>query len=177
MAESLADTLMALLNVSPLWRVRRNHGLEHATLHILGRRFPHTGFGGFSDLRGFWIVGDVSADDLQSAVDEALQRLCNGEENLALHPNCGTNFAAAGLLAGFAAFLGMMGSGRRFRDKLERLPLVVTLATLALIIAQPLGMLLQQRVTTSGRPESLEVVNIASSRFGRAWLHRVITEG
>ncbi|MGW8250301.1 MAG: hypothetical protein ACWGO1_06635, partial [Anaerolineales bacterium] len=62
-------------------------------------------------------------------------------------------------------------------DRVERLPLAATLATLTLIASQPLGMLLQERVTTSGELESLEVVKITPSRRGRMRAHRVLTEG
>lgn len=141
-------------------RVRRNHGLEHATLHVLSKRHPGLSMAGHSDFAGFWLVGNLELEEVQSAVDEALQRLNAGENQLAVHPNCGTNFATAGVMAGGAAFLAMSGAGKRFQDKLERLPLAMTLATLALVLAQPLGLTVQQQITTSGRPEGLHVTRI-----------------
>jgi hypothetical protein len=138
---------------------------------------PRRPLAGHSDLSGFWIIGDLSADEVQVAVREALGRLRNGERDLAVHPNCGTNFATSGLLAGGAAALSMLGGGRRWRDKLDRIPLAITLATLALIIAQPLGLLLQEKVTTSGDPENLEVVEIISQDRGRIKAHRIVTQG
>ena len=71
----------------------------------------------------------------------------------------------------------MWGVGPRKRDKLERLPLVATLATLALIAGQPLGMLLQRYITTSGEPGELEVVEVVPAQRGRMKAHRVITRG
>jgi hypothetical protein len=177
MADSLSDVFLSLLNVSPVSRIRRNHGLEHATLHVLADCQPRRPLAGHSDLSGFWIIGDLSADEVQVAVREALGRLRNGERDLAVHPNCGTNFATSGLLAGGAAALSMLGGGRRWRDKLDRIPLAITLATLALIIAQPLGLLLQEKVTTSGDPENLEVVEIISQDRGRIKAHRIVTQG
>ncbi|MBN1145843.1 MAG: hypothetical protein JXA78_01205 [Anaerolineales bacterium] len=177
MADSFSDLFLSLLNVAPLSRIRRNHGLEHATLHVLADGKPRRPLAGHSDLSGFWIIGEVSAEELQAAAGEALRRLQNGEHELAVHPNCGTNIAASGLLAGVAAALGMFGAGRSLRDKLERLPLAVGMATLALILAQPLGLLLQERVTTSGAPLSLEIVEISSNERGRFKAHRVITQG
>ena len=177
MVDSLSDMLLSLLNVDPLSRVRRNHGLEHATLHVLAKNQPRRNLAGHSDLRGFWIVGDVSIEDLQASVREALQRLQDGEHELGVHPNCGTNIAAAGVMAGGAAALGMIGSGQRLRDKLERIPLAITLATLALILAQPLGLLFQERITTSGAPGSLRVVEIIPKERGRFKAHRIVTEG
>lgn len=158
-------------------RIRRNHGLEHATLHVLSERHPGVPMVGHSDFAGFWIIGNLELDDVQFAVDEALRRLNAGEERLAIHPNCGTNFATAGVLAGGAAFLAMTGAGRRFQDKLERLPLAMTMATLALVAAQPLGLTVQQQLTTSGRPEGLRITAITPSRNGRVRSFRISTAG
>jgi hypothetical protein len=122
-------------------------------------------------------MGDVDTDDVRSAVNEALQRMRNGEPDLAVHPNCGTNFVTAGTFAGVAASLAMLGSGRGLRDRLERIPLAASLATLALMLAQPMGLLIQERITTSGIPEALEVIDIIPSRRGRIQAHRVVTKG
>jgi hypothetical protein len=163
--------------ISPFSRLQRNHGLEHATLHMLAESHPHLSLAGHSDLGGFWILGNVETEDLRSAVNEALMRMQNGEHDLAIHPNCGTNFVATGALAGIAAWTGMLGAGQSTRDKLDRLPIVIGLATVALLAGQPLGLLLQARVTTSGRPGALEVVDVQPSPHGRVRAHRVITRG
>lgn len=173
----LIEPLNDVLELSPLSRLRRNHGLEHATLHILSQRCPGRPLAGYSDLRGFWIVGDVTTDDLSVAVSEALRRLNTGESQLAIHPFCGTNFVTAGVLAGGAAALAMFGAGKRFRDKLDRIPLAMSLATLALIFAQPLGIALQKEITTSGIPGALSVVRIIPQPRGRITAHRVLTQG
>jgi len=177
MTEPIAYTRRSVLDYPVFSRIRRNHGLEHATLHVLSKSNPGTRMAGHSDMNGFWILGDVSLEDVRSAVQEALLRLRNGEKSLAVHPNCGTNFATAGISAGVAASLAMFGAGSRLRNKLERVPLAITLATLALIIAQPLGMKVQQQVTTSGDPEGLEVVEIRKTTRGRVQAYRVVTEG
>ena len=174
---SFIEPLSDFLELSPISRLRRNHGLEHATMHILSERSPGRPLAGYSDLRGFWIVGDVETDDLNKAVSEALLRLNTGESQLAVHPFCGTNLVTAGVLAGGAAALAMFGAGRRIQDKLERLPLAMSLATLALIIAQPLGMTLQKQVTTSGIPGALRVVNIIPQAHRHIKTHRILTEG
>ena len=76
-------------------RIRRNHALEHATLSILGRKTAQLSAAGYSDTSGFFIIGNVSTDQLREATTEALHRLQAGEAHLAIHPFCGTNFAAA----------------------------------------------------------------------------------
>ena len=158
-------------------RVRRNHGLEHATLHVLAERFPSRPFGGHSDFRGFWIVGEIDTQDLADAVDEALQRLNAGEHHLAIHPDCGTNFVTSGAMAAGGALIGMLGVGKSKTDKLERLPLSITLATLALVAAQPLGLKLQGALTTDGHPRGLRVVEIMQRPRGGIMAHRVGTHG
>lgn len=173
----MPNLLENLLNHSHISRIRRNHGLEHATIHILAENHPGVSLAGHSDSRGFWLMGEVSTEAVRQAVTQALARLRAGEHNLAVHPNCGTNFVTAGSAAGLAAAAAMFGAGRRWRERVERLPLAMSLATLALIAAQPLGLVIQKRVTTSGQPGDLQVVDIIPARNGPLRAHRVITRG
>jgi hypothetical protein len=175
MTESERTLVKETRDIPIVSRVRRNHGLEHATLHILSQRYPKRSLAGHSDTGGFWIIGDVSIEDVYEAVEEALSRLRNGEKHLAVHSNCGTNFVTSGVLAGLAAVMAMFGVGSRMRDKLERLPLAMFVATIALIFSQPLGFFMQERVTTSAEPGSLQVVEIVATRKGRMKAHRVTT--
>ncbi len=177
MVKSPGFSLSDVLEIPFISRIRRNHGLEHATLHTLATRLPNATLAGHSDTGGFWIIGEVSTEVLRSAVQEAIDRLRSGEDGLAVHPNCGTNFVTAGVLAGMAGAMAMMGSGKHIRDKLGRLPFAAMLATTALIIAQPLGLLLQARVTTSGIPGSLEVTDITQRKQRHLTIHRIHTRG
>jgi hypothetical protein len=177
MKPSLPVYFSNILELPVISHIRRNHALEHATLHILSSHLPHTALMGHSDAGGFWIAGEVPTEILHASVQEAMAHLRAGEHNLALHPNCGTNFVTAGTLAGLAGALAMMGSGRRLQAKLARLPFAVTLATLALIASQPLGMLLQAHVTTKGDLGSLEITSITHNIQGRLSVHRVQTRG
>ena len=122
-------------------------------------------------------MGDVSTQSVADAVGLALERMRAGESDLAIHPNCGTNFVTAGAAAGLAAWLVMLPGGKSLRQKLERLPMVISLATLAIIAAQPLGLILQARVTTSGQPGDLAVTQIIAGQQGRLLAHRVMTQG
>lgn len=168
--------MSALFDFPLLSRLRRNHGLEHATLTVLAQRFPSRRLAGISFPGGFYILGEVPTADLREAVSVALTRLHNGERRLAVHPNCGTNYAVSGLAAGTLAWLGMSGARSR-RERLERLPLVVTLVTLAFVLTQPLGPLVQQHITTDGDPQGLTLVDVAPVSLGRLTLHRVTTQG
>jgi len=177
MTNTDVSTHQSILDSGLLSRTRRNHGLEHATLHVLSKQFPGRTVAGHSDPRGFWVLGNFSLEEMQTAVDEALSRLQNGEKNLAVHPNCGTNFVVSGILAGLAASAAMLGVGNSKREKLERLPFAAMFATIALIFSQPLAMRFQEKVTTSGKPGALRVVSITTTSRGKMIAHRIITEG
>ena len=134
---------MSLFKLPSISRVRRNHGLEHATINVLIQRNPYLSLVGRSDGGGFHIVGHVETEDLDSAVREAYSRLQAGESELALHPRCGTMLATTGVFSGVAAFL-VMGVGRsRSRFRWAHLPEALIAATVAALLAQPLGIFLQ----------------------------------
>jgi len=157
----MADRLHSLRNLPALSRIRRNHGLEHATIHILSQQFPNRRFIGRSNTQGFFLYGDVPAGVLETAVQEALRRLHQGERQLAIHPNCGTNLVTSAMLAGAASFFTLIGSEREhWRRRVERLPLAIAATLFALIVSQPVGRSVQQHITTQGDPEQLEVVSI-----------------
>jgi hypothetical protein len=93
----MADQLQTLRNVPALSRIRRNHALEHATIHILSQQFPNQ------------LIG---------------------------------------------------GENENWRRRAERLPLAIAASLFALIISQPIGLSVQQHITTQGDPEQLEVISI-----------------
>jgi len=166
-----------ILEIPVVSRIRRNHGLEHATIHLLSKAKPGRPLAGHSDMGGFWLLGEVNTEELTEVVQQALARLQAGERDLAVHPNCGTNFATSGVFAGLGAFVAFAGAGRKFRDKLERLPLAMMFATIALILTQPLGPRLQREVTTSGDPGELHILRVTRTLVNGRTAHRVETAG
>ena len=170
------ESTITILDIPVLSRIRRNHGLEHATINILSQRFPYRRLAGYSFPGGFFILGDIPTADLREAVIQALVRMNNGERTLAIHDHCGTNYVASGFVAGLLAWLGMAGAKSK-RDKVERLPLVIALATFGFIASQSLGPVLQQRVTTSGDPQGMSILDVFPIKFGQFSLHRVGTQG
>ena len=130
---------MSLFKLPVISRIRRNHGLEHATINVLVQRNPYLSLVGRSDWKGFVIVGEVETEDVESAAREAFSRLQAGESQLALHPRCGTMLATTGVLSGMAAFF-TIGIGRsRSRFRWANLPEALIAATFAALVAQPLG--------------------------------------
>jgi hypothetical protein len=152
-------------------RVRRNHGLEHATIHLLNRQ--HYRLSGRSSEAGFVILGDVPTSKLEAAVHEALHRMRNGEHYLAVHPNCGTNLLTTGFLTTAIGALGFAGSSRaRVKD---RFSFIMMLMMGAVIFSQPLGMSLQRYFTTEGDPGDLELVSIHRSQMKLPFSKKPVT--
>ncbi|MCX8026063.1 MAG: DUF6391 domain-containing protein, partial [Thermanaerothrix sp.] len=83
-----------------------------------------------------------------------------GERDLAIHPHCGTNYASMGMAAGLVAWLGMVGVKGSWRERLERLPLVMLLVTLVLILTAPLGPWLQRTLTTEADVGDLQIEQV-----------------
>ncbi|HKJ26744.1 MAG TPA: DUF6391 domain-containing protein [Anaerolineales bacterium] len=165
-----------ILEIPAISRIRRNHGLEHATIHVLTEKKKPLSVAGHSDAGGFWILGELGTEELLEAAQEALARLNNGEHDLAVHPNCGTNFATYGIFAGLGSFLALSGA-KKFKDRLDRLPLAALLATVALILSQPVAYRLQREVTTSGRMFDLSITRITRTFIGNRTAHRIETKG
>lgn len=164
-------------NISALSRLRRNHALEHATIHILSHRFPDRRFIGRSNARGFLLYGDIPAEALEAAVLEALRRLRRGERHLAIHPNCGTNLVTSAILSGAASFFTLMSSGHEnWRRRVDRLPLAIAATLLALIVSQPIGRSIQQHITTQGDLEHLEVISIERVQSNSYLVYRIYTK-
>ncbi len=154
-------------------KIRRNHAAEHATIHILSSRIPNLHLAGRADTQGFWLYGDVPTEAVRSAAHEAVARLQAGEAYLAVHPRCGTNLAVAGLLAGLSSLVATAG---RPQSVLSRLPRILLATTLAVLAAQPLGPVVQERVTTSPNLVGVRVKDVIRQSVGRVTVHRVLLE-
>ena len=160
-----------LLDLPLILETRRNHALEHATLHMLARAHPGP-LAGHSNPTGFFLLGDVTTDALRAAADEARTRLNAGESGLAVHPGCGTNLATTLGLAATFAWIPLRGR-KSTLGRLALIPLALLLAALGYALARPLGPRLQEHVTTEADLGDLQIVDI---RFIRQGVHRIITK-
>src|SRR5450432_4134839 len=98
LVERFANFAQPVLDLPLIRRTRRNHGLEHATIHILSQRVSNLKMAGRSTDSGFVLLGDAPTEQVEAAVREALRRMSAGEHGLAVHPNCGTNLVTTGLM-------------------------------------------------------------------------------
>ena len=167
---------MGVFDKYPIINVRRNHGFEHATIHVLSERIPQLSMVGRSDLGGFTLYGAVDTEDVQQSAQEALRRLQSGQAELAVHPRCGTIIATTGMMTGLSAFLAVSAVGNpRRRFRWATIPEAILASTLAALISQPIGMLIQERFTVSGKPGNLSITNIVRLPNRRMTVHRIST--
>jgi hypothetical protein len=143
--------------------VRRNHALEHATVSLLlSKMGPDLRLVGRATGDGFFIYGSVPEDLLGKCAQEGLARLKRGEAFWAVTPLCGTNIATAGLLASLSTMAVLGNGGRR-----ERLGNAIVASTAAVMVAQPLGRMIQRYITTSPDLSDTEIVSVESRGNGR----------
>jgi hypothetical protein len=156
--------------LSAIDHIRQNHSVEHATIHLLSRRYPDLRFVGRSFPGGFMLIGDVGTEEVAETVMEALDRLQDGEAELAVHPNCGSNTVVGGVLAGTATWIATRG---RRRSAWDTIPSALLAATAALLVAQSLGPVFQERITTTPHVEGVRFRQVVSGRLGNSMTHRV----
>lgn len=159
------------MNLSIVTQVRQNHALEHATIHLLSNKQPGLRLMGRSDLKGFWLYGEVDTCAVADAAVEALERLNRNEYWLATHPRCGTNLATTALLTGTAAYLAAI---LPTRSRFTRLARVASAVSVALLAMRPLGMAAQRHVTTSADVSGVRVRAVLRRTAGQLVVHRVL---
>lgn len=154
-------------------RVRRNHGLEHATIHVLSEKYKNFSAQGNSDHRGFHlnIYGSIPEEDIFKAVEEAYQRMIAGEKELAVHPNCGTVLLTTAAMATLAAQATFVLEQKRQRRPgmdlsvlINGLPTAVLAVVFALIVSKPVGIYLQATYTTEGNLGDMQLSSIRKVR-------------
>lgn len=150
-------------------RVRRNHALEHATIHMLSEKHTQFSAQGNSDHRGFNlnVYGRIHEEEVAAAVYEAHRRLKAGQRHLAVHPNCGTVLLTTATMATLAA-QAVFGvelkrqhrSAMTLPTLLNALPSAVLAVVVALIVSRPIGIQLQEQYTVDGNIGDLQIVSV-----------------
>ncbi len=170
------DTLLSAPKFS-LSNLQRNHALEHASIHVLSKRFPHRRFIGRSDFKGFYLITNLPLDETSEGIQSALSRLQAGETHLAVHPNCGTNLLTGAFLAALSSSLVFNAprNRKRWTDMLDLFPLALIATMFSLVLAQPIGSRLQKSLTTRTDLPNSSILSITGKPSGRYHLYRVLT--
>jgi hypothetical protein len=173
--ETTSPVLNTVLEAPLIRRTRRNHALEHATIHMLSYHAKKLSLVGRSDSRGIVLIGNVPTELVRQCAEEGLQRLRNGEHELAIHPNCGTNMVATAAIGAGATMAALLGSQPGRRGRRQRLPLIVAGILAAIAVGRPLGLMLQAHVTTLADPGDLHILEIRCTRIAGLMVHRIET--
>src|SRR5215469_6786712 len=135
--------------------VKQNHALEHATIVLLSRKFPEVRLSGISFAAGFFVFGDVPTAAILPTAQEALNLLRTTQPELAIHERCGTNLAVAGMLTGLSAM-----AVAKMRRPYSTVNNVILASTAALVLARPLGLMVQRYVTTQTPNSSMRIIKV-----------------
>ena len=155
------------INIAPvqvLSHIRKNHAMEHATIHVLTKSKPGVSFAGYSFVKGFWIYGKTELQDIQRAAEIAHARLKNGEKSLAVHPNCGTNIAMTGLCTALTSMLALKME-RDDESDFSRFSALTSAGLVGALLGRPLGPYMQKHITTDANVSNLTIVSISCSTF------------
>ncbi len=159
------------MSLSVISKVRRNHGLEHATISGLLEMGIPPPLAGISFPAGFLVFGKASTEQIEWASQGALSQLQAGRADLAVSRYCGTNLVVGALAAALVSAFIVRRSKHRFR----RVPAAAAGILGANLLARPLGALVQRYVTTSGKAEGASVVSVRKLKVGPLAFHFVRT--
>ena len=135
--------------------IRKNHGLEHATVSLLLERGALTPIGGYSVPGGFIVWSKAAPEILIETAHDALELLEEGHSDLALSAHCGTNAVVAVALGGITAYLA--GRGRGIAPIIRGTVLGLLVAK---TLSQPIGKLIQRNVTVKSDPAGMEIRSV-----------------
>lgn len=161
-----------ILDLPLILETRRNHALEHATIHMLSHKYPAKRMAGHSNPTGFFLLGDLTTEDIWDSAKEAHTRLNSGESELAVHPGCGTNLATTAFLSAAFAWLPLRGT-KSTLWRILLIPFALLFAFIGFNLSRPLGPWLQKYVTTEAKLGNMQIVDIVPVAKG---VHRVITK-
>jgi len=154
-----------------LMRIRRNHALEHATVHMLMRSSPSLRLVGRSDWDGFTLYGDVETRQVLGAVVEGLAQLNEGHSWLALHPHCGTNLAVTTLLmVSSVALVSLLPT----RSRWARGAAALAAMLLARQASPALSAVVQRSITTASDVGGAHIRLVRREAYGKLTTHRIL---
>lgn len=126
---------------------------------------------GYSIPAGFFIIGNVSTEQVWGTTTEALSRMQAGEADLAISPFCGTNIVVGAVLATAGTLIGYQLGGRGMNGVSR----AFSNAALAFVASRPVGRTVQQWYTTSADVGMMTISDITRYQMGKVIIHWVPT--
>ena len=150
-------------------KVRKNHALEHGTIHILEESLGQCNIEGMSYDNGFSLRGLVEPAAALYAARVALERMNRGESSLAIHPRCGTTVVVINTLSSLLFILLLLATG-----SLSLLNVIIALIA-AHVLGPVMSSVVQRYVTTDSDVQGLEITGIevraANRGFGGIYVY------
>ena len=152
-------------------RIRRNHAIEHATVALLVEEGLSGLVAGYATSNGFWLFSKAGNQDVMKAAENALKRLCQGENRLAVTKNCGTNIALTVIITDLAFQLYRRITKSKSADLGPR----ILIAAASIAVSNPLGLKIQQYFTTLSDVSQVKIIKVDTYNLGKMCLHKVNT--
>ena len=142
-------------------RLRVNHALEHATVNVLEEKYNMKGLAGLALPEGFRLFGyDMPPPELiYRAASEGLERMRNGEKNLAIHTRCGTSILVTQLLVSLVYIVIIVWRFRAFNAYI--LPYFLLGLVLVNFVSRPLGKVVQRLFTTNTNVKNVTITEVS----------------
>ncbi len=135
--------------------LRKNHGLEHATVNVLEKEYGYKNIAGFAEESGFYIIGADSKWVVEEAAARGLELMKRGNYGLAIHKRCGTSMTVANFISAVIFLLLLFYTGY---FSIFNMVIAIILANLT---GPYLGQIIQKYFTTSTDIGGMEIVSTA----------------
>ncbi len=132
--------------------LRKNHGLEHATVNILEKDYGYTRLAGYAKEDGFYIIGVNNLWQVEEAARKGLQLMQSGYHDLAIHKNCGTSMTVANFISAILFLILLFYTGH---FSIINMLIAILIANL---LGPFFGQLVQKYFTTTSEVEDMEIV-------------------
>ena len=161
-----------ILDLPLILETRRNHAVEHATLHILADKYKNQNMAGHSNPGGVFPLRKLRQTGYSICRNRSDESSPCGRKRAGCPPGLrdkpGDHRVSAGAVC-LAPFRGVRSTPWR----IVLIPLALSFAVLGFFLSRPVGTWLQAHVTTEADLGNMRVVDIALVRKG---VYKVVTK-
>lgn len=141
-------------------KLKKNHGLEHATINILEKEYGYNNLAGYAEEDGFYIMGVNNTVYVEEAARKGLSLMKEGKDKLAIHKRCGTSMTVANFLSAVIFLILLLSSGY---FSIFNMIIAIVIANL---IGPYLGQIVQGKFTTTANVQEMEIKSSYFSEDG-----------
>lgn len=152
------DSVLHLITIpSQIYKIarnpvlRKNHGLEHATVNVLEGKYGYRNLAGYAENNGYYIIGVDNIHLVEEAAREGLALMKRGNSELAIHNKCGTSITMANFVSALIFLFLFIATGN---FSIINMLLAVLVANL---LGPFIGKYVQRYFTTSAEVHEMEI--------------------